>query len=158
MPLFSSSSGDFLKTLEDPDLNVRRVALVTFNSAAHNKPRLIGELLDSVLLQLYNETNVRNKLIQEVRKPGEHACKHGCTQSADQLMLCVCVCVQVEMGPFKHTVDDRLDLRKAAFECMYTLLDICLDLLDIFTFLNHVEDGLKDHYYIKVRPKQNAHS
>lgn len=54
------------------------------------------------------------------------------------------------MGPFKHTVDDGLDLRKAAFECMYTLLDSCLDRLDIFTFLNHVEDGLKDHYDIKV--------
>lgn len=63
--------------------------------------------------------------------------------------LCA-VCVQVEMGPFKHTVDDGLDLRKAAFECMYTLLDSCLDRLDIFTFLNHVEDGLKDHYDIKV--------
>lgn len=56
------------------------------------------------------------------------------------------------MGPFKHTVDDGLDLRKAAFECMYTLLDSCLDRLDIFTFLNHVEDGLKDHYDIKVCP------
>lgn len=65
--------------------------------------------------------------------------------------VCVCVHVQVEMGPFKHTVDDGLDLRKAAFECMYTLLDSCLDRIDIFTFLNHVEDGLKDHYDIKVR-------
>lgn len=60
-------------------------------------------------------------------------------------------CSQVEMGPFKHTVDDGLDIRKAAFECMYTLLDSCLDRLDIFEFLNHVEDGLKDHYDIKVR-------
>lgn len=66
--------------------------------------------------------------------------------------MCVCVRLQVEMGPFKHTVDDGLDLRKAAFECMYTLLDSCLDRIDIFTFLNHVEDGLKDHYDIKVCP------
>ena len=51
------------------------------------------------------------------------------------------------MGPFKHTVDDGLDLRKAAFECMYTLLDSCLDRIDIFEFLNHVEDG---HYDIKM--------
>lgn len=58
---------------------------------------------------------------------------------------------QVEMGPFKHTVDDGLDVRKAAFECMYTLLDSCLDCLDIFEFLDHVEEGLKDHYDIKVR-------
>lgn len=39
---------------------------------------------------------------------------------------------------------------QAAFECMYTLLDSCLDRLDIFEFLNHVEDGLKDHYDIKM--------
>lgn len=39
--------------------NVRRVALVTFNSAAHNKPSLIRDLLDQILPQLYNETKVR---------------------------------------------------------------------------------------------------
>ena len=57
---------------------------------------------------------------------------------------------EVEMGPFKHTVDDGLDLRKAAFECMYTLMETCLDQLDVFQFLSHIEDGLKDHYDIRV--------
>lgn len=113
--------GDFFRTLEDPDINVRRVALVAFNSAAHNKPSLVRDLLSSILPQLYNETQVRKELIREV-----------------------------EMGPFKHTVDDGLDVRKAAFECMYTLLDSCLDRIDIFDFLSHVEDGLKDHYDIKM--------
>ncbi|XP_015114228.1 cullin-associated NEDD8-dissociated protein 1 [Diachasma alloeum] len=113
--------GSFLVALEDPDLNVRRVALVAFNSAAHNKPMLIRDLLDSVLPKLYAETKIKKELIREV-----------------------------EMGPFKHTVDDGLDLRKAAFECMYTLLDSCLDRLDVFEFLQHVENGLKDHYDIKM--------
>lgn len=54
------------------------------------------------------------------------------------------------MGPFIHAVDDGLDIRKAAFECMYTLLDSYLDRIDIFEFLNHVEGGLKDHYDIKM--------
>ena len=54
------------------------------------------------------------------------------------------------MGPFKHTVDDGLDLRKAAFECMYTLMETCLDQLNVFQFLSHIEDGLKDHYDIRV--------
>lgn len=57
--LLRNCIGDFLKTLQDPDLNVRRVALVTFNSAAHNKPSLIRDLLDKVLPHLYNETKVR---------------------------------------------------------------------------------------------------
>lgn len=120
-PLLRQSIGQFLSALTDTDLNVRRVALVAFNSAAHNKPSLVRDLLDTVLPQLYQETKVRKELIREV-----------------------------EMGPFKHTVDDGLDIRKAAFECMYTLLDSCLDRLDVFEFLNHVEGGLKDHYDIKM--------
>uniref|UniRef100_A0A9J8CVB2 Cullin-associated and neddylation-dissociated 2 (putative) n=1 Tax=Cyprinus carpio carpio TaxID=630221 RepID=A0A9J8CVB2_CYPCA len=89
--------------------------------AAHNKPSLIRGLLTSLLPHLYKETQIRKDLVREV-----------------------------EMGPFKHTVDDGLDVRKAAFECMYTLLDSCMDCLDIFEFLNHVEEGLKDHYDIKM--------
>lgn len=120
-PLLRECMGEFLGTLRDPDLGVRRVALVAFNSAAHNKPSLIRDLLDEVLPQLYQETKVKKELIREV-----------------------------EMGPFKHTVDDGLDLRKAAFECMYTLLGSCLDRLDVFLFLQHVEGGLRDHYDIKM--------
>ncbi|CAJ0942869.1 unnamed protein product [Ranitomeya imitator] len=110
----------FLKTLQDSEPNVRRVTLVMFNSAAHNKPSLVRKLLSRVLPPVYEETKVRKELIREV-----------------------------EMGPFKHTVDDGLDVRKAAFECMYTLLESCLDQLDIYEYLNHVEDGLKDHYDIR---------
>jgi hypothetical protein len=33
---------------------------------------------------------------------------------------------------------------------MYTLLDTCVDRLDIFEFLSHVQDGLKDHFDIKI--------
>jgi len=120
-PLLRSTMADFLEALHDQELNVRRVALVAFNSAAHNKPSLIRDLLANVLPHLYSETKVREELIREV-----------------------------EMGPFKHTVDDGLDIRKAAFECMYTLLDSCLDRIDIFEFLKHVEDGLTDHYDIKM--------
>ncbi|PNI73418.1 CAND2 isoform 1 [Pan troglodytes] len=89
--------------------------------AVHNKPSLVWDLLDDILPLLYQETKIRRDLIREV-----------------------------EMGPFKHTVDDGLDVRKAAFECMYSLLESCLGQLDICEFLNHVEDGLKDHYDIRM--------
>jgi hypothetical protein len=45
---------------------VRRVALVAFNSAAHNKPSLIRDLLRTMLPHLYNETQKRKELIREV--------------------------------------------------------------------------------------------
>ena len=54
--------GDFLEALHDNDLNVRRVALVAFNSAAHNKPSLVRDLLHSVLAHLYSETKVRVRI------------------------------------------------------------------------------------------------
>ncbi|XP_077930999.1 cullin-associated NEDD8-dissociated protein 2 [Halichoerus grypus] len=120
-PLLKSLIGEFMESLQDPDLNVRRATLAFFNSAVHNKPSLVRDLLDDILPLLYQETKIRRDLIREV-----------------------------EMGPFKHTVDDGLDVRKAAFECMYSLLESCLGQLDICEFLNHVEDGLKDHYDIRM--------
>ncbi|KAM7335368.1 hypothetical protein ACRRTK_005845 [Alexandromys fortis] len=120
-PLLKSYIAEFMESLQDPDLNVRRATLTFFNSAVHNKPSLVRDLLDDILPLLYQETKIRRDLIREV-----------------------------EMGPFKHTVDDGLDVRKAAFECMYSLLESCLGQLDICEYLNHVEDGLKDHYDIRM--------
>ncbi len=120
-PMLKQSIGQFLFALQDPEPAVRRVALVAFNSAVHNKPSLVRDLLPELLPQLYSETKVKKELIREV-----------------------------EMGPFKHTVDDGLDIRKAAFECMYTLLEQGLDRVDVMQFLDHVIAGLRDHYDIKM--------
>lgn len=50
---------EFLLALQDPEPSVRRVALVAFNSAVHNKPSLVRELLPSLLPFLYSETKVK---------------------------------------------------------------------------------------------------
>lgn len=69
--------------LKDEDLEIRRLAMTTLNSAAHNKPDLIlphlGELMPFVL----DESVINQALIKEVM-----------------------------LGPFKHTVDDGLEVRK----------------------------------------------
>ncbi|KAG9293713.1 hypothetical protein G9A89_019050 [Geosiphon pyriformis] len=112
---------DFLSSIRDSDLNVRRLSLSTLNSAAHSKPYLIRDVLDQLLPLLYEETLVKENLIH-----------------------------MVEMGPFKHKVDDGLDLRKFAYECMSTLLDTCRDKLDIFRFLDRVLAGLTDVHDIAI--------
>ncbi|KAI9483260.1 MAG: armadillo-type protein [Benjaminiella poitrasii] len=111
----------FLDLLEDPDLNVRRLALLTLNSAVHRKPYLIRNILHQLIPLLYAETVVKEELIHTV-----------------------------EMGPFKHKVDDGLEIRKAAYECMYTLLSTCLDKIDVYGFLDHIRAGLDDQHDIKM--------
>lgn len=61
---------------------MRRVALVMFNSAAHNKPSLIRGLLGSVLPHLYRETQIRKDLIREVSGlPEELERSGGCAST-----------------------------------------------------------------------------
>ncbi|TPX40273.1 hypothetical protein SeLEV6574_g06705 [Synchytrium endobioticum] len=113
--LLRPAISDFLQLVKDPSLEVRRVSLTTLNSAAHTKSYLIRESLSTLLPLLYSETTVDETLIHTV-----------------------------EMGPFKHKVDDGLEIRKSAFECMYTLLDTCLSRIEIFGFIDRVMHGLDD--------------
>lgn len=56
----------------------------------------------------------------------------------------------MDLGPFKHKVDDGLEIRKAAYECLYSLLDSCLDRISVPALITNLVDGLKDHYDIKM--------
>lgn len=58
-PMLRQSIGQFLSALQDPVPSVRRVALVAFNSAVHNKPILVRDLLPDLLPRLYLETKVK---------------------------------------------------------------------------------------------------
>jgi len=103
-------------------LIVRYECLLTLNYAAHNKPALVRELLDGCLKNIYDE------------------CK--CHQELTRTVI---------IGPFKHKVDDGLETRKAAFECLYTLLETCQDCLDISDLINlALKEGLNDEHDIKL--------
>ncbi|KAI9318295.1 Cullin-associated NEDD8-dissociated protein 1 [Zopfochytrium polystomum] len=101
--------------LGDPELAVRHMSLMTLTSAAHNKPHLIRGSLSELSPLLYQETAVKQELIHVV-----------------------------EMGPFKHRVDDGLEARKSAFECMYTLLSTCLSRIYLPDFVDRILVGLSD--------------
>jgi len=106
---------EFLSLVHDQDLTVRRLALSTLNAAARNKPQLIREHLPTLMPLLYRETVLNENLVRIV-----------------------------EMGPWKHRVDDGLEARKTAYETMYTILDTCLSKIDIHEFLANVLAGLRD--------------
>ncbi|KAH9813025.1 armadillo-type protein [Melampsora americana] len=112
---------DFLLHIRDTDLSVRALALSVLDSATHNKPELIKEILAELLPLLYAETIVDQSLVRFV-----------------------------EMGPFKHRVDDGLETRKLAYSTMLTLLDMCLSKIDINEFTDRVLNGISDEDEIKV--------
>jgi len=91
------------------------------NYVAHNKPAFIRPYLTEHLTLLFEETKVKKELIKVV-----------------------------DLGPFKHKVDEGLENRKAAFECLYTLLDTCIDKLDIGALTAHLVSGLGDIHDIQL--------
>ncbi|GLI69131.1 hypothetical protein VaNZ11_013686 [Volvox africanus] len=111
----------FLLLMGDDDRHVRRAAVVAFSGCAHAKPGLVVGGLDQLLPLLYAQTVVREDMIRTV-----------------------------DLGPFKHKIDDGLELRKAAFECLDILSDCCRDRLEPVPFLAALESGLGDHADVKM--------
>lgn len=74
------------------NLNTRKLLLGSLTSAIHSKLYLLLPFLSDLVPLLYKETEINQELIR-----------------------------LVPMGPFKHKIDDGLDLRKAAYECLFTL-------------------------------------
>lgn len=130
----------FLAHMRDDDLSVRAISLSALNSAAHNKPAILRDALPTLLPYLYEQTVVDESLVRFV-----------------------------EMGPFKHRVDDGLETRKVgrpvctssarsidllrtqlAYSTMLTLLDTCLSKIDVNEYLGRVLAGITDEDEIKV--------
>ncbi|KAI5811207.1 armadillo-type protein [Peziza echinospora] len=113
---------DFLSVMvEDKEFENRRLALTALNSAAHNKPHLIMPHLDKLLPLVYRESIIRPELVREV-----------------------------QMGPFKHKVDDGLEVRKSAYETLYALLETSFSGINPIDFYSRVIAGLEDEHDIRV--------
>jgi len=107
----------FLKSLNDDDLLVKRQAFMSINSILRVNARLIIGSVESVVPIIYASCVTNKALIREV-----------------------------DLGPFKHRVDDGLPLRKAAFSCLESLLDstAVINKLDLFEFVKYLRNGLVD--------------
>lgn len=85
--------------LNDPNLENRRLALSTLNSATHNKADIVLPHLSHLTPLVIKESKINADLVREV-----------------------------QMGPFKHKVDDGLELRKVGntvFFCFFVFLENC---------------------------------
>uniref|UniRef100_A0A383V8K4 TATA-binding protein interacting (TIP20) domain-containing protein n=1 Tax=Tetradesmus obliquus TaxID=3088 RepID=A0A383V8K4_TETOB len=113
---------DFLMLMKDPDRHVRKAAVVALSAVVHHKPGLVAAGLEQLLPLLYDQTAIKPEMIRTV-----------------------------DLGPFKHRIDDGLELRKAAFECLDILLTALPHVLQQQPdFLAALESGLKDHQDVKA--------
>ncbi|KAF1969448.1 TIP120-domain-containing protein [Bimuria novae-zelandiae CBS 107.79] len=113
-----------IQMLSETDLENRRLALTTFMSALRNKPEIILPALDQLLPLLMNETVIKPELVREV-----------------------------QMGPFKHKVDDGLEIRKSAYETLYALLESAFTKLsptDLDDCYDRVIAGVTDEHDIRI--------
>ncbi|KAF4269377.1 hypothetical protein KXW98_002743 [Aspergillus fumigatus] len=107
--------------LSDRDLGNHRLALTTLNSAIHNKMNIILPHLSELLPAVFGDTQVKPELIREV-----------------------------QMGPFKHKVDDGLELRKSAYETLYASLDTAFSVAHVSEFFDRILAGLEDEQDIRT--------
>ncbi|KAI1772904.1 TIP120-domain-containing protein [Hypoxylon cercidicola] len=106
--------------LNDEDMEIRRLGMTALNSAAHNKPDLILPHMGDLVPYVMTESVVKPHLIREV-----------------------------QMGPFKHLVDDGLEVRKSAYETLYALMETAFSRIDSLHFYDRIIAGLNDENDIR---------
>jgi cullin-associated NEDD8-dissociated protein 1 len=104
-----------LKLVGDHDLNVKRNALESINAIVHNQPSVIRGDIELLHKMAISETVIKPELITEV-----------------------------DLGPFKHKVDEGIPIRKNA----YALLDTMVEKIPERSDLAHITEisikGLDD--------------
>ena len=125
--------------LHDRDIGNHRLALTTLNSAIHNKMKILLPHLAELLPVVFGDTQIKNELIREV-----------------------------QMGPFKHKVDDGLELRKvstpliphkhshhpntvqSAYETLYACVDTSYGRSHAPEFFDRIIAGIDDEHDIRT--------
>ncbi|KAL6549244.1 Cullin-associated NEDD8-dissociated protein 1 [Orobanche hederae] len=144
--ILNSEISSFLMLIKDHDQHVRRAAVSALTTAAHNKPNLIEDLLPELLPLLYDQTIIKtNHECIRLAHWSFFAGMHGPLNIPMQELIRT-----VYLGPLKRTIDG-LELRKAAFKCVNTSLDGCLDQINPSSFIvPYLKSGLDDHYDVKM--------
>jgi cullin-associated NEDD8-dissociated protein 1 len=111
----------FVTMLKDSSLENRKLALTAVNSAAHTKAKIFVSTIRDVLPLVYQETVIKPELIREVM-----------------------------MGPFKHKVDDGLELRKSAYDTLYTMVETSYARLNATELYDRILAGSSDEHDIQI--------
>ena len=113
-------ASDLITLAASDDIEVKKNGLEALQSIVHcnwfQMKIVLREKVPSILDFALQETKTRPELIQEV-----------------------------DLGPFKHTVDNGLPMRKAAYQLLETLIEKAADSIDLSRVVNTIiQDGLQD--------------
>ena len=114
----------FLLLLQEDDLDVKNVALLMVYSAVHHTPQLVAGIMKEQILPTIFELAQLNM---------ERT---------------------VDLGPFKHKVDDALPLRKTALSIVATCLEKCPSCIDIPAFMPVLAMAMADVEDIQLQAHQ----
>ncbi|KAL7566739.1 hypothetical protein ACA910_017789 [Epithemia clementina (nom. ined.)] len=114
----------FVALLKQTELNVRTAALLLVYSAAHHMPQIVAGLMQDLIVPALYEVSAL-KLQREV-----------------------------DLGPFKHKVDDAVPLRKAALSIFATCLETLPGSLDMASFMLVLAKALGDAEDIQLHAHQ----
>ena len=112
-----------MERLADGDVSVRRSATLLLSLAAHTKLSLVKDMLLGCLPPLLEQTKPDESLIRTI-----------------------------DLGPFKHKIDDGLEQRKSAYDCLGIMIGKCWDdLPDQAKVVERVVAGVGDEYEVKLK-------
>lgn len=114
----------FLKLIQHEELGARNAALLMVYSAVHHMPQLVADAMKDQIAPILYEVAT----LQLKRK--------------------------IDLGPFSHTVDDALPLRKAALSIFATCLENLPRSFDIAAFMPVLAATLKDVEDIQLQAHQ----
>lgn len=124
MPEINEAMQHFLPLLDDPDLEVKKAALFMINTAAHHNPQTIESHLAEYITP---------RLVETLKIKLERV---------------------VDLGPFKHKVDENLPLRKASLTCVETIVETLPSVLDVSAIMAVIPILLMDKDEIKLQAHQ----
>lgn len=113
--MMEMTMGPLMGAFQDKEPHVRKNALIALSTIAFNIPNIIGQDIGKVINIVYRETTVKPELITEV-----------------------------DLGPFKHKVDQGQPLRSNSFLIIDTLLDRMPDKMDMHVTFDVLLKGLDD--------------
>ena len=103
----------FFLVLKDKNVGVKTNALISLNTIAHNLPQLLRSEIDELMPIVLKETITRPELIKEV-----------------------------DLGPFKHKIDEGAPLRKSSYNVIDTLLIEIGERIDCTQVIERLYEGL----------------